>query len=295
MTATRLCADCRPEEVAAALEEQGYCIVEGWMGAERLAALRQDFAPHLEGASSINEDFGGKNTKRFGALLAKSPQTAALAVDPLLLAVADAVLLPHCAAYQINYTGVASLEPGEKAQVLHRDSGLYPFLNPAPPVILSTVWAVTDFSAANGGTQLVPGSHRWPEARQAEPAEVINAEMPAGSCLFYLGNVIHGGGANRSNGPRTGVLLQYSLGWLRQEENQYLAVPAEIARTLPPRLQRLMGYAFGGINLGMVDRKDPFEVLNGTVPAEGSRLFPEDLVEADAKVRLMHLADPQQT
>jgi len=287
----RFSRGCTASEVADALTDLGYAVVEDWMGEARLAALRAELTPHLERASTINEDFGGKATRRFGALFAKSRMVAELAIDPLILEVADRILLPHCAAYQINYTGVASLEPGEQAQVLHRDSGLYPFRNPAPPVILSTIWAVSEFSAENGGTRLVPGSHRWPEERQAEPHEVVQAQMPAGACLFYLGNVIHGGGANRANGPRTGVLLQYSLGWLRQEENQYLSVPREIARSLPARLQRLMGYAFGGINLGMVDRKDPFEVLNDCVPREGSRLFPEDLVEADARVRLLTLAD----
>ncbi|GAB5470358.1 MAG: phytanoyl-CoA dioxygenase family protein [Rhodospirillales bacterium] len=280
-----------PATVTEALLEQGYAIVEDWMAPDRLAAFNAELEAEMAATSGVNEDFGGKNTKRFGALFAKSRQACDLAIDPLLLGVADRVLLPHCAAYQINYTGMASLQPGERAQVLHRDSGLYPFRNPAPPVILATIWALSDFTAENGGTALVPGSHLWPDAREPKPEEVIQATMPAGSCLLYLGNVIHGGGANQATSERRGVLLQYSLGWLRQEENQYLSVPPAVAKTLSPRLQRLMGYAFGGVNLGMVDRKDPFDVLNELQPEGGSLLFPEDLLAADAKIRPLTLKD----
>ncbi len=291
MSEPRFQAGADPQAVTPALLEQGYAIIEGWIAAERLIRLERELAPHLAGASSVHEDFGGKATKRFGALFAKSREAGDLATDPLLLGVADRVLLPHCAAYRINFSGVASLQPGETAQVLHRDSSLYPFRNPAPPVLLSTIWALSDFTADNGGTQLVPGSHRWPDSRRPRPGETIQAVMPAGSCLLYLGNVIHGGGANRANSARTGVLLQYALGWLRQEENQYLSVPPEVAKSLPPRLQRLMGYAFGGMYLGLVDRQDPFKVLNGLEAEEGGRLFPEELEAADAKIRPLFLKD----
>ncbi len=291
MSEPRFEAGADPDRVGQALLEHGYAIIEGWMAGERLSALRRELAPHLASTSCVRDDFGGTSTKRFGALFAKSKEACLLAIDPLLLGVADRVLLTHCATYQINYTGVASLQSGEKAQVLHRDSSLYPFRNPAPPVLLSTIWAVSDFTAENGGTQLVPGSHRWADARRPRAEEVIQAVMPAGSCLLYLGNVIHGGGANRANAARTGVLLQYSLGWLRQEENQYLSVPPEIAKTLPARLQRLMGYAFGGMYLGFVDRKDPFNVLNGLEAEEGSPLFPEELEAADSRIRRLVLRD----
>jgi ectoine hydroxylase-related dioxygenase (phytanoyl-CoA dioxygenase family) len=108
------------------------------------------------------------------------------------------------------------------------------------------MWAVTNFTAANGGTLLVPGSHTWSADRRPEPGEVISAEMPAGSVLFWLGGTLHGGGANVSQDWRYGVILTYSLGWLRQEENQSLAVPPELAGRLAPGLRDMIGGTMNG-------------------------------------------------
>jgi len=65
--------------------------------------------------------------------------------------------------------------------------------------------------------------------------------MHRGACLFYDGKILHGGGANKSDQVRSGVNLTYAVGWVRQEENQYLACPIEIARTLDDNLLRMMG------------------------------------------------------
>ena len=206
----------------------------------------------------------GSLTKRFGALVAKSTAVQALIMHPTVLAVADHALLPSCVAYRLHYTGVMHLEPGEKQQVLHRDTSVYPFANPCPPLTVATMWAVTDFTRTNGGTRICPGSHQWANDRAPARADVIATEMPAGSVLIYLGNVVHGGGSNRSDRARTGVALHYSLGWLRQEENQYLAVTQEQARTLPEELQELLGYALGSSNFGFVDHIAPKDYLHGT-------------------------------
>jgi ectoine hydroxylase-related dioxygenase (phytanoyl-CoA dioxygenase family) len=71
--------------------------------------------------------------------------------------------------------------------------------------------------------------------------------MPKGSLLVYLGSVWHGGGANRSNRARMGLVNTYSLGWLRQEENHYLTIPREIADSYPEPVRRLMGYQAHGL------------------------------------------------
>ena len=124
------------------------------------------------------------------------------------------------------------------------------------------MWAVSDFTAENGGTQVVPGSHLWDEDRQPDESDVIAAEMPAGSVLLYQSATLHGGGANHSRRPRTGISFQYSLGWLRQEENQHLTNPPEVAREYPSRLQALVGYEFGGPFLGFVNGDDPIRLLS---------------------------------
>jgi ectoine hydroxylase-related dioxygenase (phytanoyl-CoA dioxygenase family) len=88
--------------------------------------------------------------------------------------------------------------------------------------------------------------------------------MPRGSVVLYTGRTVHGGGANDSDAWRTGVNVDYVLGWLRQEENQYLSVPRDVAAALPEEVQRLMGYQLGAYALGYVDDlRDPIRVLQG--------------------------------
>ena len=103
------------------------------------------------------------------------------------------------------------------------------------------MWAISDFTAENGGTRLVPGSHRWSADRKHTPDEVVAAEMPAGSVLYWMGGTLHGAGANVSDTWRFGVILTYSVGWVRQEENQYLSITPETIGNLSPELQALTG------------------------------------------------------
>jgi ectoine hydroxylase-related dioxygenase (phytanoyl-CoA dioxygenase family) len=146
----------------------------------------------------------------------------------------------------------------------HRDQWAYDFFRfPAGyEVQVSTMWAMTEFTEENGATRVVPGSHHAADRLRLEPGDTIGAAMARGSVLLYTGSVYHGGGANRSDAVRIGMNVDYNVGWLRQEENQYLAVPIEIARTLPEPMQRLIGYARGAYALGYVgDMRDPIEVL----------------------------------
>ena len=83
--------------------------------------------------------------------------------------------------------------------------------------------------------------------------DTLPAEMPRGSVVLYTGRTVHGGGPNTTDTWRTGVNVDYVLGWLRQEENQYLSVPIEVVRELPERVQRLMGYDLGAYALGYID------------------------------------------
>ena len=280
-------SDCDPARVADAVVADGYAIVENALDSADLDAMREDLRPHLESAHTGHEGFMGSLTKRFGALIAKSEAVQTLLLHPTVLAVADKALLPHCVRYHVQYTGVMHLEPGEKAQVLHRDTGLYPIANPCPPLTVATMWAISHFTEKNGGPRLVPGSHLWEDARAPTADEVVATEMPAGSVLIYTGNTIHGGGDNNSNAPRTGVALHYSLGWLRQEENQYLAVPEAQARQLPRKVQEIMGYALGSTHLGFVDHIAPDDYLHGVRDPADSNLSPEGLSErVDALTRI---------
>jgi ectoine hydroxylase-related dioxygenase (phytanoyl-CoA dioxygenase family) len=185
-------------------------------------------------------------------------------MNPVVLGAVRA-FLSHVTAVQLHLTQLISIEPGETAQKLHRDQMAFDFY-PFPPdyhVQCNTMWALTDFTAENGATHLVSGSSSMSDAAAASLPE-YQAEMRRGSVLFYDGKVLHGGGANRSTGVRQGVNITYAVGWVRQEENQFLACPPEIARTLEDDLLRLMGYQQGAFALGYVgDQQDPLSYLRG--------------------------------
>ena len=94
--------------------------------------------------------------------------------------------------------------------------------------------------------------------------------MARGSVLFYSGSVYHGGGANHSDATRIGLNITYNVAWLRQEENQYLSVPREVAETLPTDLLRVMGYDRGAYALGYIDDlRDPIEAVRPGIGTSG--------------------------
>ena len=263
------------EEVGRAIDVHGYAIVENMIGADGLASLRAELAPHFATQRTGETSFLGGRTKRFNNLFMRAPTTRRMVLHPILLGAADHILLPWCARYQVTYTGVMHLMPGEKAQALHRDAFFYPFRNPGPVLQQGSLWAVTDFTAANGATRIVPGSHLWEEERQPRADEIVPAAMPAGSALIYAHNLIHGGGANTTEAPRTAVALNFTLGWLRQQENQFLTLPPEKARELPDALQRLIGYDFGAPFMGAVDGQNPHALLEEPGGEPGPRNDPE--------------------
>jgi ectoine hydroxylase-related dioxygenase (phytanoyl-CoA dioxygenase family) len=158
----------------------------------------------------------------------------------------DPVTGPFCHHYRVNVCSAMEVWGQGRNQPLHREMGNYlPYLQHDPDMpeyIVAAIWAVTDFRADNGATRVVPGSHRWPSDRRAEKHEVAQAEMPKGSVLFWTAKALHGLGASRVDEPRTGIINTFVVNWLAQEENQYLTVPPEVARTLPERAQRLLGY-----------------------------------------------------
>jgi ectoine hydroxylase-related dioxygenase (phytanoyl-CoA dioxygenase family) len=267
--------DAPANVIAEALLADGYVIVER-LAPELTDRAMAELSADIDAAPTGHTDFLGDRTKRLGGLLRRSAAAREMAVHPMVMALADAVLQPNCVRYQLNYSGIMHLLPGAKAQELHRDGDLYPFRHPCPPTLMPTMWALTDFTADNGATSVVPGSHRWAEERDPTADEIVSAVMPAGSLLVYLGGTIHGGGANVSGSlVRTGLAFQYSLAWLRQEENQYLANPPEIARTYPERLQRLIGYDYGGPYLGFVDGDSPQRLLHEPHDGPRNRTSPE--------------------
>ncbi len=248
MTIPSFCADAPVGELSDALDEAGCIVVNDALDQEGRNRIREELAPHMEtvrvAESDSPEDFYPGRTRRSSALIARSNTVGDITLDPHTTALCDRFLTPNSEfGYQLHVTAALEVGPGAREQVLHREEDSFTFFPPPRPnMILASMWAITDFRADNGGTLVVPGSHKWPAEREAQPDEVVSAEMPAGSVLYWLGGLLHGAGANTSDDWRYGVILTYSLGWLRQEENQYLDVPPEVAATLRPELQKMIGY-----------------------------------------------------
>ena len=288
MTATieRFAPASDPDAVHGALERDGVVIVEDLLSSDVVDRVNEEVEATLEAVDPadplfdpIMQAFHGPFTKQVAGVAAIS-RTFALDVmcHPLLLALCDRILLPSCARYQLNLGHLLQRGPGADDQLLHRDEAVWSDVpKPAPELQLASVIAFVDFTRENGATRVVPGSHRWPDRLlspaeqigqpQPAPEQIAYAEMPAGSAVVYTGGTIHGGGGNTTDIPRRGAHLSYCLGWLRTEENNYLAVPPALAATLPRQAQEVLGYAVhnsiprGGGYLGMLRMQDPVELL----------------------------------
>jgi len=242
------------DEVVAAVREDGYCIVHGVLDPEEVAAAKADLRRVLDATPTGRNDFEGYKTQRVYALFAKTRVFDGPAIHPLVLGVLDQLL----AEYQLSAPVGIQIGPGEKAQGLHTDEGIYPLPRPHPDVVVNTMWPLDDFTEANGATVVIAGSHKWNPPRMAtDDDQRIQAVMPAGSVMFYVGNLVHGGGANTTDQPRLGVILEYVVSWLRPQENHVLAVPKTIVSQLPERLQELLGYNIYPPFVGYVDGRHP--------------------------------------
>lgn len=241
----------KTEDILSVIAEDAAVIVDGLMEPDLLARVRSEIMPYVEATPPGRDDFTGRLTTRTGALVARSPACRELVTDPLINAATEAFLAHFCDRYQLHLTQVIRIRPGQGAQVLHRDRLAWGgYLQRAIEPQLNMIWAVTDFTRENGATRVAPGSHLWEDGRMPTDDEITYAEMKAGSVIIYTGSVIHSGGANVSGGDRIGINITYSLGWLRQEENQYLSCPPDIAAALSAELQRLIGYSMGSYALG---------------------------------------------
>ena len=245
-------AKCETDTAVAALIRDGGVIIDGVVETALVDRVSSELAPHyIAEGDKYHNDFNGYRTRRLGAILALSRASAELIAHQQVLQVADAVLGPHCENYRIGSTTAIELHPGEGHQVLHQDDDFYPTRIPGVEFQLGAMWALDDFTVENGATRVVAGSHWTGSVTDVDNAAVVQAVMPKGSLLLYFGSTWHGGGGNNSDKPRSGLINTYALGWLRQEENQYLSVPREIADSYPENLRRLMGYQAHGPFLGV--------------------------------------------
>jgi ectoine hydroxylase-related dioxygenase (phytanoyl-CoA dioxygenase family) len=260
VTLQTLAPHCDVADIVTAIDADGACIVRDVLPPETLSRLDDELTPLIERTEPSGDEWAGRRTKRTGGLVALCPGCRPVVMHPLVLSAANAVLGHYCDKIQLNLTQLITILPGQDAQPLHRDRfvwggggtgfvGAGGIPKPIEPQF-NAIWALTDFTRENGATHVVPGSHEWDFDRDAEREHSVQAEMTCGSVVLYTGSIIHGGGANRSSAARVGMTFTYCLGWLRQEENQYLSCPPEVAKHLDPELTDLLGYTMGNFSLG---------------------------------------------
>lgn len=258
---------------AAAIERDGYTIIQDFLTAEDLAEVRRVLDLYL-GSRQGRNNFEGFRTERIYTLVARARVFWKIALDPRVLALCERYLLPR---FLLTASQAIALGPGETPQPFHADDLFYSIPRPRPMVSLSTIVAVDAFTAANGCTEVVPGSHRWGDAEVAEldremmaavPASQAHiaararpVEMPAGACVVFSGTLVHRGGANTTDRPRLAFSNQYCQPWARQQENFTLSVPAELAREMPPALQSLLGYSIHPPFMGQLSASHPIKAL----------------------------------
>lgn len=257
-TIEKVAADTDSGAVLDIIRRDGAVILTGALPQNELAELHRELDKDFEKSQFCKGLFYGSKTKRTHSLIAKSVVCQKMATDEKIINIMNGMLKPYCNTIQLNLTQGIQIHPGELAQVPHRDDAMFTEYGHTHEFMVNALWAYGPFTKNNGATFVVPGSHKWEDrARIPDADEYTHAEMDAGDVLVYLGSVIHGGGTNQTLSPRTAVVISYCLGWLRQSENQYFAVPPSIAKDLPKQLQDLLGYSVHRPNLGMFEGNEP--------------------------------------
>ena len=259
---------------AAAIERDGYTLIEDFLTPAQLAEVRRVLALYLDTHSGRN-DFEGLRTERVYTLVARARVFWDIVLDARILALCERFLLPN---FLLTASQAIRIYPGETPQPFHSDDSFHHLPHPRPMISLSTIVAVDAFTEANGATNLIPGSHLWDEARRAEmysftgggdgaaadarmEMQAIAAAMPAGACIVFAGTLVHRGGRNSSQAPRCAFSNQYCQPWARPQENFVLGVPVEVARQMPVRLQELLGYSIHPPFIGQLTASHPVNAL----------------------------------
>ncbi|MDE2562733.1 MAG: phytanoyl-CoA dioxygenase family protein [Sphingomonadales bacterium] len=248
------------------LLHQGYCIIPNAAPSALIAALNADLDPVFTATPFGQGRFYGFRTKRFGSLLRRSQHAEALVLDPVILDMAQAILGKACDRIQLNVAQAIEIHPREVRQFPHRDHDMWAGAKGTHEYLLNVIWPLTSFTEENGATQIYPASHGAAGLEKDDPGDPIVAACEPGSAICFLGSTAHGAGANRTNKVRRGVVIGYSLGWLKPYENLWLAYPPDVARSFTPELAALAGYAQHRPNLGNYEGQCPSILLRDNVP-----------------------------
>lgn len=248
------------------LEQDGCLVIEGLLDDDEVNPLQSHMHSTFEKIPDCNGNVYGHETKRIGTLFSRHETFQKMAVMNPIIEIMDHFLLQSCNDFQVNLTQATSKGPAEAKRALRQDDLIFPFRHPEQEVMLTCLWAIDEFTEDNGAMVLVPGSHRWERSESVAPSyenlpaeQTAKAVMKKGSVLIYLGSIYHCDSANKSNERRCSAMISYSLGWLRQAENSYLAYSKEAVSTMPERLRHLLGYFAHQPNLGSINGIDPID------------------------------------
>ena len=251
------------DEHTARIAEQGYTIVPDAIEPELVEEVGEELR-RLEvdlGIVPARNEFEGTQTVRIYNLLVHGKAFEGIPVHANVLPVVEQVLDAGCLISSLSSIAICQ---GETPQPIHADDQLMPIAKPHPPTVCNTMWAITDFTEANGATRIIPGSHLADHSpTYGQAYDSIPAEMPKGSVLVWHGSLWHGGGPNTTSERRVGVAMNYCAGYIRQQENQQLGIPRSVAAHFEPRLQQLCGYSVYQGLIGHIDKHDPIELLDG--------------------------------
>jgi ectoine hydroxylase-related dioxygenase (phytanoyl-CoA dioxygenase family) len=260
------------DSLLARYHEQGFVILRDVLSASEIDALRAALQPYLDLGFRGRNDFEGERTQRVYSLVGRGAVFERTVEHPTVLELVDALLRPG---YLLTASQAICIHPGETPQPVHFDDAFYMLPRPRPAVSVSTIWALDDFTAVGGGTEVIPGSHAWNDEQVANTyvaapetpldealrAQLSPVEMPAGSLILFAGTLLHRGGANSSAALRRAFSHQYCEPWGRQQENFTLSVPRERAKTMSPRLRQLLGYSIHPPFMGQLAGRHPEKAL----------------------------------
>lgn len=261
------------DDVVEILDRDGAIIIENFVDRTTFDGLWADLGPVLDACRYSKSGYDGHLTRRVSSLFRRTTHLVPVVTQPLYLGAARRIMqkpvhmwvgrsrIEMTPNIQISATQAIQIDPGQGKQPLHRDDSLHLRRHPGPTSRVQLMLAMSEFTAENGATLVIPGSHHWDDERPPRYAEAVPAAMPAGSALVWLGGVYHGGGGNATDHPRTSLTVSLDLGNLRQEENQFLAVPRETVLALPEEVQRLLGYDRCPPGVGWYEMEDPYILL----------------------------------
>jgi hypothetical protein len=278
------------ERWTAKLLDQGWCVIPNLLSAGAIRALDTDLARDFAETPFCAGGFYGARTKRFGRLLTRSPLARKIVEHPLVLGISRKVLGPWCDTIQLNLTQGIALHPGARPQLPHRDQDMWRGAIGETEYLVNVMGPFTRYTAQNGATLIWPASHGRRALNSQIPGGEFAAELEPGSALLFLGSTLHGAGGNSSNEVRRGAIVSYCLGWLKPYENQWLAYPPDVARSFPPELAALVGYAQHRPNLGNYDGECPSILLRDHVP---ERIRARDALRPDQEQLLAEFVRQQ--